>query len=267
MAFDKDKFTDADFSTAEDNVLKKFYIPALRESVSYDGAIGFFTTHGLLRVLQGIEGLVKNKGKMRLVIGRPLKDPEYNALIDTDNTELILSEWKEEWTKLFAQDHSEVNRYRLEIFSWLFNNEYLEIQYAIRRRGMYHKKIGILKDEEGKIITFAGSINFTDNALSAHEDEPMGSSEQFDVFPSWEEAEFKRHGDSKIKQFERVWTNTESNTKTLKIPSDHYKVIQDYFTKHEPPESKIEQKTAELFDLLYGGTGGEPPVDYPSCKP
>ena len=249
MAFSKEDFTAADFSTAEDNVLKKFYIPALKEAISYDGAIGFFTTFGLLRTLQGIEGLVKNKGKMRLVIGKPLSEEEYNALIDTGDTELIFSEWKEEWTKLYSQDHSEVNRYRLEILSWLFNNGYLEIKYAIRKNGMYHKKIGILKDQEGQIISFAGSINFTDNALK-----PLGSSEQFDIFPSWYEEEFKRHGRSKINYFERVWTNTESNTKTLEIPSDHYKKIQDFFTKNEPPKSKIEQETADLYDEIFGQT-------------
>ena len=97
MAFSKEDFTAADFSTAEDNVLKKFYIPALKEAISYDGAIGFFTTFGLLRTLQGIEGLVKNKGKMRLVIGKPLSEEEYNAIIDTGDTELIFSKWKEEF--------------------------------------------------------------------------------------------------------------------------------------------------------------------------
>ena len=161
MAFNKDQFSKSDFSTAEENVLKNFYIPALMESVKYDGAIGFFSTHGLFRVLQGVEGLVKNKGKMRLVIGKPLNDEEYNALIENNNSDRIMSQCKDDWSKLFNGDYSEVNRYRLEWFSWLFNNGYLEIKYAIRRRGMFHKKIGILQDGEGKIITFAGSINFT----------------------------------------------------------------------------------------------------------
>ena len=204
MPFSKDQFLDADFSTAEDNVLKKFYIPALKESIKYDGAIGFFSTHGLFRVLQGIEGLVKNNGKMRLVIGKPLKDEEYNALMENKISDQYLSAWKEDWTKLFASEHSEVNRYRLEIFSWLFNNDYLEIKYAIRRRGMYHKKIGILRDSKGQIISFAGSINFTENALISNQDEADGNSEQFDVYPSWEESEFKRHGLSKIIQFHEL---------------------------------------------------------------
>ena len=258
MAFNKDQFSKSDFSTAEDNVLKNFYIPALMESVKYDGAIGFFSTHGLFRVLQGVEGLVKNKGKMRLVIGKPLNDEEYNALIENNNSDQIMSQCKDDWSKLFNGDYSEVNRYRLEWFSWLFNNGYLEIKYAIRRRGMFHKKIGVLQDEEGKIITFAGSINFTENALKSNENEPDGNSEQFDVYPSWEIDEFKRHGESKISQFEKVWNNREANTETLEIPSDHYKEIQDYFTNNEPPKSKIEKETSDLYDRII--LGKKPPI-------
>ena len=261
MAFNKDQFSKSDFSTAEDNVLKNFYIPALMESVKYDGAIGFFSTHGLFRVLQGVEGLVRNKGKMRLVIGKPLKDEEYNAMIENQNSDQIMSQCRDDWSKLFKGNYSEVNRYRLEWFSWLFNNGYLEIKYAIRRRGMFHKKIGVLQDEEGKIITFAGSINFTENALKSNENEPDGNSEQFDVYPSWEIDEFKRHGESKISQFEKVWNNREANTETLEIPSDHYKEIQDYFTNNEPPKSKIEKETSDLYDRIILGkkppTGGQ----------
>ena len=273
MPFSKDQFLDADFSTAEDNVLKKFYIPALKESIKYDGAIGFFSTHGLFRVLQGIEGLVKNNGKMRLVIGKPLKDEEYNALMENKISDQYLSAWKEDWTKLFASEHSEVNRYRLEIFSWLFNNNYLEIKYAIRRRGMYHKKIGILRDSKGQIISFAGSINFTENALISNQDEADGNSEQFDVYPSWEESEFKRHGRSKIIQFENVWNNKEANTKTLEIPSEHYKEIQDYYTANEPPKSDAEKITSALYDKIdgkkptSGNDGKKPPVGGGGTRP
>jgi len=271
MPFSKDQFLDADFSTAEDNVLKKFYIPALKESIKYDGAIGYFSTHGLFRVLQGIEGLVKNKGKMRLVIGKPLKDEEYNALIENKISDQYLSTWKEDWTKLFTSEHSEVNRYRLEIFSWLFNNNYLEIKYAIRRRGMYHKKIGILHDSDGQIISFAGSINFTENALMSNQDEADGNSEQFDVYPSWEESEFKRHGLSKIIQFDNVWNNNEANTKTLEIPSEHYKEIQDYYTANEPPKSDAEKVTSALYDKIDGkkppaGGSGTRPIIKPRFK-
>lgn len=247
MAFSRENFIDGAFSTAEDNVLKKFYIPALKEAVRYDGAIGFFSSYGLIRTIQGIDGLIKNKGKMRLVIGKPLSEEEYNALImNPDSVEPILDELNEEWTKLFNLQHSEVERHRLKIFSWLCNNNYLEIKYAIRKNGMYHKKIGVLEDKEGQIISFAGSINFTDNALK-----PDGSSEQFDVFPDWYEDEFKRHGESKVRWFEKVWAGIEQDTKTLKIPSDHYKTIQDFFNENDPPQSKIEKVTADLYDQLF----------------
>jgi|LWDU01.1.fsa_nt_gi superfamily II DNA or RNA helicase len=249
MAFDKNKINKkSDFDTAEDDVLKDFYIPVLKESVKYDGAVGFFSTHGLLRILQGIEGLVKNKGHMRLLIGKPLTDEEYEAFKKTDDDTQIFSQWNNDWSELFNQNFSKINRYRLEVFSWLLNNKYLQIKYAVRRRGMYHKKIGILEDEKGDFIVFSGSINLTNNAVISHADNPDGNSEEFSVYPSWEEREFERHGAAKIEYFNKVWNGEEVNTTTLPLPSDDYQVIHDVYTKHEPPISQLEEELEKIYD-------------------
>ena len=248
MAFDKEKINNkSDFDTAEDDVLKDFYTPVLRESVKYYGAVGFFSTHGLLRILQGIEGLVKNKGSMRLLIGKPLTEEEYEAFKKTENRDQILSKWNNDWSELFNQNFSKINRYRLEVFSWLLNNKYLEIKYAVRRRGMYHKKIGILEDENGELIVFSGSINLTNNAVTSNIDNPDGNSEEFSVYPSWEEREFKRHGIAKIEYFNKVWSGKEVNTTTLPLSSNDYQLIHDVYAEHEPPISKLEEELERIY--------------------
>ena len=127
-SFNRNKINDkCVFDTAEDNVLKDFYIPILKDSVSYDGAVGFFSTYGLLRILQGIEGLVKNKGKMRLLIGKPLTEEEYKVFESKGNYENILLKWNSDWIELFNQQFTNINQYRLEIFSWLLRNNQLKI--------------------------------------------------------------------------------------------------------------------------------------------
>jgi hypothetical protein len=84
VSFNQEKIKD-NYSTDEDNVLKDFYIPVLKESVSYDRAVGYFSSQGLLKFLQGIDGLLKNNGKMRLVIGDTLSDDEYASIKNSDD--------------------------------------------------------------------------------------------------------------------------------------------------------------------------------------
>jgi len=146
MAFDKKKIK-LNYSTANDNVAEEFYIPVLKEAIKHDIAVGYFTTNGLLMILQGIEGLVKNNGKMRILIGDPLTQEEYDAL---DGNSYVHDKFDEIWREIFNGDFSEIEQYRLEIFSWLCNKGYLKIKYASRVGGMYHKKIGILEDENGE---------------------------------------------------------------------------------------------------------------------
>jgi superfamily II DNA or RNA helicase len=261
-SFNRNKINDkCVFDTAEDNVLKDFYIPILKDSVSYDGAVGFFSTYGLLRILQGIEGLVKNKGKMRLLIGKPLTEEEYKVFESKGNYENILLKWNSDWIELFNQQFTNINQYRLEIFSWLLRNNFLEIKYAARRNGMYHKKIGILKDGDGEVVVFSGSINLTNNALTSHSSNPDGNSEEFSVYPSWEKDEFKRHGKAKIEYFNKVWNGDELNTITLNLPSMDYQTIHDFYVINEVPKSRFENQRSQFYDDFFKNKNRENNVE------
>ena len=50
-----------------DNVAKEFYIPLLKEAVSYKRAVGFFSSSSLVEISKGISGLVANGGKIQLI--------------------------------------------------------------------------------------------------------------------------------------------------------------------------------------------------------
>ena len=68
------------YSTDKHNVLGDFYIPTLTNATSYDRAVGYFSSKALLHIIQGLDGLIANGGKMRLVIGSALTDEEYEAI-------------------------------------------------------------------------------------------------------------------------------------------------------------------------------------------
>src|SRR5690554_2810218 len=61
-----------------DDRLRDFYIPALASSVRYDRSAGYFSSTALAVAAQGVAYLIKNGGKMRLLVGAhlDLKDVE-----------------------------------------------------------------------------------------------------------------------------------------------------------------------------------------------
>ena len=67
--------------TPEDgDLVKGFYIPALEDAERYDRLTGYFNAGALALAARGIEGLVRNNGRMRLVVGCTLDQPEIDAI-------------------------------------------------------------------------------------------------------------------------------------------------------------------------------------------
>jgi len=249
MTFDKNKFKD-NYSTDKDNILKEFYIPILKESISYDRAVGYFSSQGLVKYLQGIDGLVKNNGKMRLIIGDTLSDDEYESINNSEAYSEIYSRLDKTWSDIFNSSVTELSKHRLAIFSWLLNRGFLEVRYAFRRKGLFHKKIGIVKDKKGNIVTFSGSMNETEAAMASNVNNPNGNSEEFVVFGSWDVDIFRRYGQEKVDSFNKVWEDCEDNTTTVKLPSAHYERIKDIYKNDSYPKSDSEKNQAELYDQI-----------------
>ena len=67
--------------TPEDgDLVRRFYVPALADAVRYDRLTGYFGAGALALAARGLEGLVRNGGRMRLVVGCTLEPPEIEAI-------------------------------------------------------------------------------------------------------------------------------------------------------------------------------------------
>ena len=70
------------YRTDEDDLLEDFYIPALRASVRYDRAVGYFSAGMLSIAAQGLATFIENDGFMRLIIGGELDEADFRAIED-----------------------------------------------------------------------------------------------------------------------------------------------------------------------------------------
>jgi hypothetical protein len=64
-----------------DNVVQDFYNPLLSEAILYRRAVGFFSSSALIEITNGIQGLLRNNGRIEL-IASPKLTPEDIAAIE-----------------------------------------------------------------------------------------------------------------------------------------------------------------------------------------
>src|SRR3972149_3395574 len=62
------------------SLVDKFFVPALESAMRYDRTTGYFSAGVLMLASRGVEGLVRNGGRMRLVVGCTLGEAEVAAI-------------------------------------------------------------------------------------------------------------------------------------------------------------------------------------------
>jgi hypothetical protein len=105
-----------------------FYVPALECAIPYDRLTGYFRARALTLAARGLEGLIRNGGRMRLLVGCTLDQPEVDAIAkgarcrDQVKAHLLANPLK-------PGNQREVEA--LELLAWMVANQFLEVQVAV----------------------------------------------------------------------------------------------------------------------------------------
>lgn len=212
------KFKNSYDSDSED-VLFDFYIPGLAKAIEYRRLAGFFSSSVLAAAAKGIAGLVRNNGKMKLVVGACLQKLDVEAIEKaTENRETIIAE---NMIKALNQIESEFVKDHVKALAWMIAHDRLEIKVAIPLNtkkdsnfaGIYHPKVGILLDNEQpqNIISFSGSINESARGWSHN-------LEEFKVFRSWIN-EQRTYLQADLATFDKYWNGTAKRTLVMDVPT------------------------------------------------
>ncbi len=196
-----------------DNILEDFYFPALSAANSYDRAVGFFSASTIGYAAQALSMFVKHGGKIRLILGAFSDEQDLEAVKQGYREKEISEKIGNELLEMITNVSDELFQNRFDTLSWLVAHGRLDVKIALRERGMYHDKIGIITDEAGDRVVFAGSANESTHALL-----PTHNYESINVFRTWapEQAEFY---DPHIESFERLWRNESRSTAVIDIPT------------------------------------------------
>ena len=177
----KDSCIKSEYRSLIDNVVQDFYVPLLKEAVTYRRAVGFFSSSSLVDISKGIAAIAKRRGKIQLVASPYLSDEDIEAIrngyekrnVIIENA--LLSQLSDENMDFYSME-------RLNLLANLIAEGILDIRIAYteddRGIGMYHEKMGIIEDAEGNKVAFSGSMNESSTAMSINY-------ETIDVFRSW----------------------------------------------------------------------------------
>lgn len=230
------------YDTDENNIVSEFYNIGLSHSCIYKRAVGYFSSGSLILAAQGIFGLIKNKGKMFLIIGAPLSEEEYEAISDSSRKKYFEDKCISTLDDIYDNSTSKKTRVNIELLSYMVFNDILEIRFALKKIGMYHDKIGVFVDSYGRRVTFQGSANETLNALG-----DGINSESIMVFSDEDKDTFSKWGEKIERKFDSLWDDNVKNIKVVKMSEIFLTDIKKYGC----------DKTENYFNAVYSELSGE----------
>lgn len=222
-------FTDLDlkmtYRSSNDDIVKDFMIPVLKESVIYKRAVGFFSSSSLIEVTKGLCGLVKNNGKIYIVASPVLSEEDINAIKKGYEKRLIIEQCL---LKALEDPKDYFEEERLNLLAHLIAKGFLDIKIAFlegeNEIGVYHEKIGLMVDKEGNKIAFTGSLNETRTAF-------LTNFESIDVFMSWMGEDSKKRVEEKERNFDDLWNDRTYKVKVIEFPKVAYDKLKKYMKK------------------------------------
>jgi superfamily II DNA or RNA helicase len=235
----------SEYRSLIDNVVQDFYIPFLRESISYKRAVGFFSSTALVEISKGIAEMASEGGKIQIVASPYLSDEDIAAIkkgYDDRNhiiEKALLAQISEEPTDYYSME-------RLNLLAALIADGIMDIQIAYTEDrggiGMYHEKMGIIEDALGDKIAFSGSNNESATAMSINY-------ETMDVFRSWGDSSEVERVRLKENAFCSIWNDTEPNIKVMEFPNITDALIEKY--RRKSPNFNIDNDQFSRRILTY----------------
>lgn len=190
-----------------------FMIPVLSQTKTYKRGTGYFSTTSLIQLSVGLFEMAKNGGKIQLVCSPNLDSKDIEAIDygyrnrDEVIEQALLSEVRE--------PISHFEEERLNLIATLISNGSLDIKIAFLEDEngfrLYHEKIAVFIDREGNRLSYAGSINESENGLD-------GNFESIYTFCSWKDASQVDAVRLAEDDFDKMWNDETSKLHVIPFP-------------------------------------------------
>ena len=113
------------YTPDDGDLVRLFYIPALEDAERYDRLTGYFNANALRLAARGIEGLVRNDGRMRLIVGCTLEPPEIAAI---EKGEQLRELVERHMAALPLAPPDQATSDALELLAWMVARGHLDVR-------------------------------------------------------------------------------------------------------------------------------------------
>lgn len=226
------------YTPDDGDLVELFYNPVLETAVRYDRTTGYFRASALALAARGIEGVVRNDGRMRLIVGCTLDEPEVQAI---GRGAALLDTVERFMLKAPFDDIDRNTEAALELLAWMVARGVLDVRVAVpcdrQRRpvsgtALFHEKGGIIEDKAGNRLAFTGSINETAQGW-------RDNWESFHVFTDWTGT--TAHVDDEETTFARLWADRSSTAIVVDVPT----AVKERLLQFLPADDRMPERLRE----------------------
>lgn len=185
-------------SRGDSNIVDSFLTPVLKCTKLYKRSVGFFSSGVFDTIMDGIISLVRNQGNIQLIASPNLSEEDVRAInLGYEERKQMVKDY---FSKDFRAELENLTDIKLQMLCDLIAKGILDIKIAVTEgSGIYHDKLGILKDFEGNTIAFYGSSNSSYGGYRSNY-------EKIRVSKGWEVG-FERIVEEEEKEFDSLWNN------------------------------------------------------------
>ncbi len=210
------------YRTKKDDILGTLLVPALSHGTQYDRGTGYFSVDALVELSAGIIPYIRNGGVIRIVTSVDLDMKEMEIIkngLDYGRqraTDYILKQIEDSFV-------TSDDLLSLDIITNLIAADKIQIKIAfLPDGGLYHEKIGFIKDVDGESIWFIGSNNETYSGLKKN-------AESFTVLKSW--TDDAQDIAEQVEYFNSLWGNKEEGIEVYDFPDAAKKKLFSMYKK------------------------------------
>lgn len=190
------------YRSGRDSLVDDFYLPCLQEAIGYDRAVGYFSSTLYHVVGLAFTDFARRGGHMRLVCSPALTPEDFSAMKRADEIGRRAQETVREDLERLLSNPAAVPATKL--LATLIANDIIDVRiaFADKPSGLFHDKLGIFEDAEGKRVSFRGSANETWRAWGYNH-------ESFDVSCSWRNEQELLRTREHADDFQSIWRGNE----------------------------------------------------------
>jgi superfamily II DNA or RNA helicase len=242
MSLLQDRVWKLKYTLDDGDLIRLFYVPALQAATRYDRITGYFSAGAFALASRGVEELILNDGKMRLLVGCTLNTAEIEAIEKGESIRAAVEHHLLQTPDLSAEPRAIDS---LELLAWMIARGTLDVKVAIpcdpqrrviRSDAIFHEKTGIVEDKTGDRVAFTGSINETVSGWTTNW-------ESFNCFTSWNDA---GRVDAEEASFAKLWADRAPRAIVFDVPS----AVREKLLGFMPEGDRLPRRIIELEEKV-----------------